>query len=268
VKQPPLNEPLKTDSNGKITSTPWNQWFNTVQKTSASITHANTGVPTTPPAKVGDIHVDTANKTIYVGVNNQSNSGWVTGLGGGTVGPQGPQGPQGPAGPQGPTGSSGGITPGGTGFAHVTSSTLDPTARNPVLASSDFLNQGTTTTVLHGNASGNPSWGSIFTYYTISATVGSSPTIAVDWNNGGVQGVLLGHTGTATITLSSGIPGGTYRLILQQSYGGGNLVNYSITGVKWVFGILPIQTLTMTKKDILTFIYDGTDYLGEWAGNF
>lgn len=31
------------------------------------------------------------------------------------------------------------------------------------LDSSDFANQGTTTTVLHGNASGNPSWGSIVT---------------------------------------------------------------------------------------------------------
>jgi len=30
-----------------------------------------------------------------------------------------------------------------------------------VLASADFVNQGTTTTVLHGNASGNPSWGAV-----------------------------------------------------------------------------------------------------------
>jgi hypothetical protein len=30
-----------------------------------------------------------------------------------------------------------------------------------VLASSDFANQGTTSTVLHGNASGNPSWGAV-----------------------------------------------------------------------------------------------------------
>jgi len=29
------------------------------------------------------------------------------------------------------------------------------------LASSNFANQGTTTTVLHGNAAGNPSWGAV-----------------------------------------------------------------------------------------------------------
>ena len=29
------------------------------------------------------------------------------------------------------------------------------------LSSSDFANQGTTTTVLHGNADGNPSWGPV-----------------------------------------------------------------------------------------------------------
>ncbi len=32
-----------------------------------------------------------------------------------------------------------------------------------LLASDDFVNQGTTTTVLHGNAAGNPSWGSVVT---------------------------------------------------------------------------------------------------------
>ena len=162
MKPAPLNDPLKLDDDGKIVSTGWNQWFNNVQKTSTSITYANTGdVPTQPPNKIGDIHVDTKSNTIYVGVNNQSNSGWVTGTGGGMVGPQGPAGPQGPVGPQGPTGSSGGITPGGTGFAHVTGSILDPTARNPVLASTDFSNQGTTTTVLHGNANGTPSFTSV-----------------------------------------------------------------------------------------------------------
>ena len=37
----------------------------------------------------------------------------------------------------------------------------DPSFRAPVLASADFVNQGTTTTVLHGNAAGNPSWGAV-----------------------------------------------------------------------------------------------------------
>ncbi|MHC4635852.1 MAG: hypothetical protein ACYSYU_11725 [Planctomycetota bacterium] len=32
---------------------------------------------------------------------------------------------------------------------------------NDTLASADFANQGTTTTVLHGNAAGNPSWATI-----------------------------------------------------------------------------------------------------------
>jgi hypothetical protein len=219
MQPPPLNEGFKLDKNGKILSSSWNQWFNNVQKTSTSITYANTGVvPSQPPNKIGDIHVDTKTNTIYVGVNNQSNSGWVTGTGGGIVGPQGAVGPMGPMGLQGLQGTPG--TPG------------------------------------------------TFSFYQISSTVGSNPTIAVDWSVATVQEVLLGHTGTATITLSNAAPGGTYRLIIQQSNVGGNLVNCSIAGVKWVFGILPIQTLTLTKKDILTFLYDGTDYLGEWAGNF
>ena len=298
MQQPPLNEPLKTDDNGKITSTPWNQWFNTVQKTSTSITYASTantaGVPTQPPGKIGDLHVDAVNNKIYIGVNPQSNSGWVTGTGGGTVGPQGPVGPTGPVGPQGPAGSSGGITPGGTGFAHVTASSLDPTARNPVLASSDFANQGSANMVLFGNASGNPSWNSmtanlsgalalngsnanvaisfpvqyLSSLYTITATAGNNPTIAVNWNNGNTQEVLLGHTGTATITLANGISGGHYTLIIVQPGGGGDVVSMTISGVKWVAGITPTQTTTGSKKDILVFMYDGVDYLGEMSPNF
>lgn len=42
-----------------------------------------------------------------------------------------------------------------------TGSSAAPTYFSPVLASSLFANQGTSTQVLHGNASGNPSWGAV-----------------------------------------------------------------------------------------------------------
>jgi hypothetical protein len=37
----------------------------------------------------------------------------------------------------------------------------NPGFRQAVLASADFANQGTTTTVLHGNAAGNPTWAQV-----------------------------------------------------------------------------------------------------------
>jgi len=42
-----------------------------------------------------------------------------------------------------------------------TASSANPTYFNPILASALFRNQGTTTTVLHGNAGGAPSWGAV-----------------------------------------------------------------------------------------------------------
>ncbi len=40
-------------------------------------------------------------------------------------------------------------------------SAAQPTFRVATLASADFVNQGTTTTILHGNGSGNPSWSAV-----------------------------------------------------------------------------------------------------------
>lgn len=48
-----------------------------------------------------------------------------------------------------------------TFFGNFTGSSGAPSYSSPTLASADFANQGTTTTVLHGNASGNPSWAAV-----------------------------------------------------------------------------------------------------------
>lgn len=46
-------------------------------------------------------------------------------------------------------------------FMSALSSSAGGTCTTATLASAQFANQGTTTTVLHGNASGNPSWGAV-----------------------------------------------------------------------------------------------------------
>lgn len=48
-----------------------------------------------------------------------------------------------------------------TFFGNFTGSTGAPSYSNPALASADFANQGTTTTLLHGNAAGNPTWAAV-----------------------------------------------------------------------------------------------------------
>jgi len=44
----------------------------------------------------------------------------------------------------------------------------------PTLASADFVNQGTTTTVLHGNAAGNPSWAAVSLANDIAGTLSAN----------------------------------------------------------------------------------------------
>jgi hypothetical protein len=59
------------------------------------------------------------------------------------------------------TGSASGIGSCTNQFVTALSSDAAPTCTTATIASAQFANQGTTTTVLHGNAAGNPSWASV-----------------------------------------------------------------------------------------------------------
>lgn len=62
-----------------------------------------------------------------------------------------------------------------TFFAGPTSgAAAAPTFRVITLASADFVNQGTATTVLHGNASGNPSWAAVSLSADVTGNLGVS----------------------------------------------------------------------------------------------
>ena len=104
--------------------------------------------------------------------------------------------------------------------------------------------------------------------YTIPATTGNNPVIAVNWNNGPTQHVLLGHTGTATITFANLVGGQSYSLSLIQPSGGGCVVNLVIPGVRWVMQTTPTQTLTGNALDDLVFKDVGVAVLGELSPKF
>lgn len=61
-----------------------------------------------------------------------------------------------------------------TFLGNFTGSSAAPSYSSPSLASADFLNQGTTTTVLHGNAAGNPSWSAISLANDVTGNLGVS----------------------------------------------------------------------------------------------
>lgn len=104
-------------------------------------------------------------------------------------------------------------------FLTAISATGTGTCTSATLAGAQFANQGTTTTVLHGNAAGNPSWGAVVLTTDVSGTlpVGSGGTGATTFTsnlpligNGSsavAQGTVSGNTTkfvTTTGTLTSG----------------------------------------------------------------
>ncbi len=56
-------------------------------------------------------------------------------------------------------------------FITVISAAVAGTCTTAVLASAQFANQGSTTTILHGNAGGNPSWGQVLNADITNATI-------------------------------------------------------------------------------------------------
>lgn len=88
----------------------------------------------------------------------------------------------------------------------------------------------------------------------------SGTSKAIDWANGPVQKVTL--TDNATLTFSNATAGATYTLILVQDGTGGRTV--ALTG--WDFGDnAPSYNTTIGKKNVVSGLYDGAEYLGALA---
>lgn len=102
-------------------------------------------------------------------------------------------------------------------------------------------------------------------YYSARFALTDGATIAIDWNNGNVQGVTL--AGNRAITFSNPKAGARYLIALTQD-GTGTRTITSWPTIKWQGGSAPTLTTTINKTDLITIVYDGTDYFGSSALNF
>jgi hypothetical protein len=92
-----------------------------------------------------------------------------------------------------------------------------------------------------------------------NTTFGVSYT--VDLNNGSMH--LLTLTSNTTIYMPTANSGKSFTLIINTGSG-----NYGVgwNGVTWSDNVVPVVTVSSTKRDILSFICDGSSWFGFVAG--
>jgi len=92
----------------------------------------------------------------------------------------------------------------------------------------------------------------------------STATTTVDMSSGNVQNITL--TASTTLTLSSATVG-TYIMKLIQGGSGSYTVTWPGT-VIWSGGTAPTLTTTVGKVDIVTLVFDGTNFYGNYSLNY
>lgn len=169
----------------------------------------------------------------------------------------------------------------------------DPSYRAPVLASADFVNQGTTATVLHGNAAGNPSFGAVSltadvsgvlplanggtnsTDYTVASvtltnkrinprittlsTSASTPTLtALGDTSDEVDMTVTSSTTTVTFGAPSGTPVNGQKLIFRVQCTNAQTYAYDSIFVGSTDVALPTAATGSSKYDLFGWIYNTT----------
>lgn len=88
----------------------------------------------------------------------------------------------------------------------------------------------------------------------------SGTSLAVNLNNGNLQSVTI--TGAVVITQTTPTHPGKYTLVITQD-GTGHV--YSLSGIKFAGGVAPAYSTAASKIDVISIIYDGSNYYG--SGN-
>ena len=100
--------------------------------------------------------------------------------------------------------------------------------------------------------------------YTLLHDIGTVATATwdIDWNNSNIQSITLNNGGAMTLnTPTNPQTGATYILKLIQG-ASPSTVTWTASIFKWPAATAPTLSTTAAYVDIITLIYDGTNYLG------
>jgi hypothetical protein len=98
---------------------------------------------------------------------------------------------------------------------------------------------------------------------TQPSSINSTSTTTLDLSTGNVLQVVL--TGSTTLAFTNPKIG-TYIIKIKQDATGNWALNFPI--IKWSDAAVPTITTTPNAVDLITIIYDGTDYYGSCLQNF
>jgi len=102
--------------------------------------------------------------------------------------------------------------------------------------------------------------------YSAVQAIGNSSgaTIALDWDNGNMATITNNGAPSSISAPSDPDPGGNYALLIKAASGAASSFTWPST-FKWRENTAPTLTTTTNYSDVITLIYDGTNYLASFT---
>lgn len=139
------------------------------------------------------------------------------------------------------------------------------TSINELASTNGFVQSGFNAT----NVFGGPAQFNNQVYTTLGTTnIPTGANHAIDWNNGNVQVLTLASaTGTVVVTMSNPASGGQYLLKIIQHASSAKAITWP-ANVKWLNGITPTISTGASAVDLVSMVYDGTNYYANIGQNY